>query len=221
MTTTAVRAPAGWLALLAGPVSFGIAGPALILPRVAADLAVSVASATVIVVAFGWGAAVGTPLLAGLLGHQGTRVALPFCGLLVAAGTLLVVTVPALPVLVVGSALQALGGAGLIVTAMHLAGSTAAMGLVTASLASVGAIAPLTGSLVADLLSWRLALALPAVSLLAIPVIVRRALPEPPSGSRFDALGAILLTSLVTALTAIPHLPLAAAGASVGAAVLL
>jgi DHA2 family metal-tetracycline-proton antiporter-like MFS transporter len=221
MTTMTVRVSAGQLALLAGPLSLGIAGPALILPKAAADLGVSVATATVIVVAFGWGVAVGTPLLAGLLGHKGTRFALMTCGLLVASGTLTVVTAPALPMLVVGNALQALGGAGLVVIAMHLAGSTAAMGFVTASLASVGAVAPLIGSLVADLVSWRAALALPVISLLAIPAVVRHALPEPPVGGRFDAAGAILLTAVVTALVAVPHSPLIAAGAAVVAVVLL
>lgn len=215
------RVSAGWLALLAGPLSLGIAGPALILPKVAADLGVSVTAATMLAVAFGWGTAVGTPLLAGLLGHKGPRFALMACGLLVVAGTLTVTTAPALPVLVVGNALQALGGAGMVVIAMHLAGSTAAMGFVTASLASVGAVAPLIGSLVADLASWRAALALPVISLLAIPAIIRKALPEAPAGGRFDALGALFLTAVVTALVAVPHAPLIAAAAAIVAVALL
>src|ERR1041384_7506337 len=44
------RPPAApWLALLAGPLSFGIAGPALILPTAAADLRVPVAAGTRVV----------------------------------------------------------------------------------------------------------------------------------------------------------------------------
>ncbi|RSM87909.1 MFS transporter [Kibdelosporangium aridum] len=221
MTTTALRVAAPWLALLAAPLSFGIAGLALILPEAAGALNVSVASATVIVVAFGWGVAVGTPLLAGLLSHKGTRFALLGCAALVALGTVLMVTVPVLAVLVVGSALQALGMAGQTVIAMHLAGSPAALGVVTASMASVGAISPLIGSVVADLLFWQAVLALPAISLLAIPAIIGRALPAPPVESRFDATGAILLTTLVTALTVVPHQPLIAATAAAVAAVLV
>ncbi|CAM4049831.1 MFS transporter [Kibdelosporangium persicum] len=222
MTTATVRVPSAWLALLAGPMSFGIAGSALVLPQAAAALDVSVASATMIVVAFGWGIAVGTPLLAGLLSHKGTRGTLLVCGLLVAAGTLLAVTVPTLLVLVVGSALQALGTAGLTVVAMHLAGSAATMGLITATLASVGAVAPLAGALVADELSWRAVFALPALSLLAIPVIAARAQPVDSDSDRpFDTVGAILVVALVTACTAVPHQPLPASAVVVGAVLLL
>ncbi|MCE7002524.1 MFS transporter [Kibdelosporangium philippinense] len=221
MTTAVVRVAAPWLALLAAPMSFGIAGLALILPEAADVLQVSLASATVIVVAFGWGIAVGTPLLAGLLSHKGTRFTLLACAALVGAGTVLMVAVPALPVLVVGSALQALGMAGQVVIAMHLAGTPAALGVVTASMASVGAVSPLAGSAVADLLSWQAVLALPALSLLAIPAIIGRALPAPPAERQFDATGAILVTALVTALTVVPHQPLIAAAAAVLAAVLV
>ncbi|MGP3923146.1 MFS transporter [Streptomyces sp. 8N616] len=215
------RIPALWLALLAGPLSFGIAGPALILDDMALDLGVSVGSATWTVTAFGWGIAVGTPLMAGLLSHRGTRVALTTCGLLVPAGAILVVTIPALPSLVLGSALQALGTAGLTATAMSLTDSARRMGVVTASLAVVGSTAPLVGSLVTDLLSWQFALALPILSVLAVPAVLRRAPLGAISRNRFDPVGAALVTVLVTALVFIPHRPAAAGACSIVAAVLL
>ncbi|MGP3952504.1 MFS transporter [Streptomyces sp. 7N604] len=215
------RVHALWLALLAGPLSFGIAGPALILDDMALDLGVSVGSATWTVTAFGWGIAVGTPLMAGLLSHRGARVALTACGLLVPAGAVLVVTIPALPSLVLGSALQALGTAGLTATAMSLTDSARRMGLVTASLAVVGSTAPLVGSLVTDLLSWRFALALPVLSVLAVPAVLRRAPLGAISRNRFDPVGAALVTVLVTALVFTPHRPAAAGACSIVAALLL
>lgn len=206
--------PAVWLALLAGPLSFGIAAPALILAEVARDLDVSTGAATWIVTAFGWGIAVGTPLMAGLLGRRGVRAALTACGLLVLGGAILVVAVPALPLLVLGSALQALGTAGLTATAMNLAGSARAMGLVTAALAMVGSISPLVGSLVSGMLSWQAALALPVLSLIAVPAVAHRApvskYESASSGEGFDPIGAVLLTALVTALVFVPHRPMAA-----------
>ncbi|WP_158893381.1 MFS transporter [Amycolatopsis anabasis] len=217
------RVPAPLLALLSGPLSFGITAPTLILGDAAADLGVSASAATWIVTAFGWGIAVGTPLLAGLLGHRGVRATLIACGVLVLTGAVLVVAVPVLPVLVLGSALQALGTAGLTVTAMDLADSPRAMGVVTATLAGVGATGLIIGSVVRDLLSWQAALALPVVSLLAIPAVAKRAPGggRPAASGRFDPTGAALLTTLVTALVFLPHHPAVAGPGAAVALVLL
>ncbi|MFI7438722.1 MFS transporter [Nonomuraea indica] len=197
--------PAGWLALLAGPMSFGIAGPALILPDVARDLGLPTATATWIATAFGWAIAVGTPLMAGLQSRRGARTALAVSAALVLLGAVLTLVAPALPMLVTGSALQGLGTAGLTTIAMSLAGSARAMGLVTASLATVGSTAPLVGDVVAGLLGWRAALALPVLSVLALPAVLRRRSVTPLSDARFDLPGAVLLTALVTALVFVPH----------------
>ncbi|MDQ8707910.1 MFS transporter [Streptomyces sp. LHD-70] len=233
-TTTPATAPAGQgrspaarpvpallLALIAGPLSFGIAGPSLVLDTIAGDLGTSADAVTWTVTAFGWGIAVGTPLMAGLLRHKGARTALSVCALLVIAGAALVFAVPVLPALIAGCALQALGTAGLTAAAMHLADtSPLRMGLVTASLAVVGSTAPLAGSLANDVLSWKLTLALPVLSVLAVPAVLRRAHSEP-SREHFDALGAVLLTALVTALVFVPHYPLPATLASAAALLLL
>ncbi|MEU8104404.1 MFS transporter [Nonomuraea muscovyensis] len=212
-------APAGWLALLAGPLSFGIAGPALILPDAARDLGLTTAAATWIVTAFGWAIAVGTPLAAGLQSRRGARTALATSAALVLLGAVLTLVAPALPALVAGSALQGLGTAGLTTIAMSLTGSARAMGLVTASLATVGSTAPLAGDVVADLLGWRAALALPVLSLLALPAVLRRRPVTPLSGARFDLPGAVLLTALVTALVFVPHAWQAAGAAAAVAGV--
>ncbi|WP_107400572.1 MFS transporter, partial [Streptomyces africanus] len=148
--------------------------------------------------------------------------ALTACGLLVLLGAGLVAGIPVLPVLVLGTALMGLGTAGLTATAMSLAGSPRAMGLVTASLAVVGSTAPLAGSLVNDLLSWQATLALPVLSAVAVPFAVARcAHGAPVTREPFDPLGAVLLTALVTALVFVPHQPLVAGVCSVLAAGLL
>ncbi len=216
------RISAPWLALLAGPLSFGIAGPLLILPDAAAALGTGIATVTWIVTAFGWGIAVGTPLLAGLQSHRGVRTALLTCAALVLAGAIAVATVPWLPVLIAGSALQGLGTAGFTTMAMSLAGSARAMGLVTSSLAVVGSASPLIADLVGDALGWQLALALPALSLLGVPAALRPGRNVTPAEpSRFDLAGAILVTAMVTALVLVPHFRLPAAIAVAVIAVLL
>ncbi|MEW2386421.1 MFS transporter [Micromonospora sp. NPDC047707] len=206
------RVPAPWLVLLSGPLSFGITGPALILDSIAADIGVAITSATWIVSAYGWGIAVGTPLLAGLITRRGVPTLLAISGGLVALGALLVVTVPALSALIIGFGLQAVGAAGLTATAMSLADSPRRMGLITAALASFGAVAPLLGSVIDSVLSWQLVLAMPTVCLLAIPVVGRYTKGLRGTREAFDVRGAALLTALVTALVFVPTWPGVAAG---------
>ncbi|MEU6857334.1 MFS transporter [Glycomyces sp. NPDC046736] len=216
------RAPAVALAALAGPMSFGITGPALVLGDIARDLDVTIPAATTVVTAFGWGIAVGTPTMGALLTRYGPRVALSLCSLLIAAGAALVLAVPALPALVVGSGLQALGSAGMVVVAMSLAASPAAMGAVTSSLAGVGAVAPLIGIQVSAALSWQAVLAMTLLSLIAVPFVLRSVgRGTEVEAPRFDAWGALLLTALVTALVFVPQRPLPALVAVAVTAVLL
>ncbi|WP_220447253.1 MFS transporter [Nonomuraea deserti] len=163
----------------------------------------------------------GTPLVAGLQRRRGVRTALLVGAALVLLGAPLVVLAPALPFLVAGSALQGLGPAGLTTIAMSIAGSARAMGLVTASLATVRAASPLAGDVVAGTLGWRATLALPALSLAAVPFVLRRRPVTPLSGSTFDMAGAALLTALVTALVFVPHTWLPAGGAALAVGALL
>ncbi|MCT2590785.1 MFS transporter [Streptomyces sp. N2-109] len=231
--------PAVALAALAGPVSFGITGPTLVLGDIAHDLEVSIPAATSVVTAYGWGIAVGTPTMGVLVARRGVRAALAVCALLIAVGAGLVLTVPVLAALVVGAGLQALGAAGMVVVAMSLADSARAMGMVTSSMAGLGALAPLIGTRVSSALSWPAALAMTVLSLAAIPAVLRGAERHRPgasrlpqdrgraadratgAGSRFDALGATLLVGLVTALVLVPRHPLPAGGVALAAVVLL
>ncbi|MFY1594673.1 MFS transporter [Micromonospora sp. WMMD737] len=209
------RVATPWLALLAGPLSYGIAAPALLLDDVARATRTDEQAAAAGVTAFGWGIALGTPLLAALLARCGVRAVLTVSTVLLGAGTLLLVLVPSVPALVAGAAVQALGSAGLTVTAMKLADSARQMGVVTASLAVVGATGPLTGALVADISSWQAALALPLLAVLAVPAARRGTTSPEAAPASFDPLGMVLLSMLVTAAVLIPHRPLVAGTATV------
>ncbi|GAA0908437.1 hypothetical protein GCM10009559_77640 [Pseudonocardia zijingensis] len=213
------RVAAPWLALLAAPLSFGIGGPALVLADIARDTGTTVASATWVVTAFGWGISVGTPLLAGLLARRGVRGTLATCAVLVLLGAVLVNAHPTMAVVALGTALLGLGTAGLLACAMTLAEGARTMGLISAALAALGATGPLVGSLAGSLIDWRASLTLPALGLLALPVVLRR---PGPGGATvtapFDVTGAALLMALVTALVTIPHQPLPAAVAAALAA---
>ncbi|MGX1881029.1 MFS transporter [Streptomyces sp. NPDC055287] len=216
------RVPALWLALLATPVAAGANSPVLILPDMAGSFGVRPASVTWLVTAFAWAMAVGTPLMASLLRRRGLRTTLRVSTVLVLAGTLLVTLAPWMALALPGRAAQAVGGAGLVTSAMSLAGSVRRMGVITAGFGVLGALGPLLGSLLADAFSWRVSLAVSVLALLALPAVTRGAprtapLPTAP----FDTRGASLLVALATALVFVPHHPLPGAGAALAAAALL
>ncbi|MFH8887360.1 MFS transporter [Streptomyces sp. NPDC017949] len=217
--------PALLLALMAAPLAAGANAPVLIVPDVAGSLGVPVGAAAQLLTAFGWAVAVATPLLAGLLRHRGTAALLRLSAALVLAGALIVAVSPWLPLTLLGRCAQAAGGAGFVAVAIGLAGTARRMGVVSAGFGVLGAAGPLLGKALAETASWRLALALPVVALLAVPAVGRRAAAtraaSAPAPGRFDARGAVLLTALVTALVLLATAPLAALGAALVAAALL
>ncbi|MEU9038623.1 MFS transporter [Streptomyces sp. NPDC048352] len=214
--------PVLWLALLATPIAAGANAPVLILPDMAASLGVTTAGAAWLLTGFGWAIAVGTPLLAGLLRRRGLAAVLRLATVLVLAGTLLVAASPWLPLTLAGRCAQAAGGAGLVAAAISLAGTARRMGVLSAGFGMLGAAGPLLGRALADGASWRIALTVQAVSLLAVPAVLRRAgAGTPPAPGRFDGRGAALLTALATALVLLPTAPLAALAAALVAAALL
>ncbi|MEV4443056.1 MFS transporter [Streptomyces sp. NPDC049577] len=217
------QVPGFWLALLGAPLGLSSTSPALILPDMAGDLGVSVATVTWFVTVFFWAIAVGTPLVAGIVRRRGLRPALMMSACCVAAGVVLVVASPWFPLIVLGRAAQAFGGAGLVTIGMNLAGSPRRMGLITAGASMCGAVGPLGGSLIADAWSWHVSLALSAVTLLAVPAVARYTSPAPTAEprTRFDFPGAAATVALVTSLVFVPHHPVPAAVAAVVAAVLV
>lgn len=225
---------AAWLALLATPAAAGANSPVLILPDMADDLGTSTATAAWFVTAFAWAMAVGTPLMAGLQRRRGVRATLRLSAALVAAGAALVALAPWLPLALAGRAAQAAGAAGLITLALSLGGTARRMGVITSGFGVLGATGPLLGSWLGDTVSWRLALCVSAVALLAVPAVARTAPAAPPAvppavptaANRterhpFDARGAALLTVLASALVLIPRYPAAALPVALVLALLL
>ncbi|WP_125261984.1 MFS transporter [Streptomyces alboflavus] len=215
------QVPAFWLALLAAPVAAGANAPVLILPDMARSLGVATATATWMVTAFAWAMAAGTPLLAALLRRRGLKPLLRLSTALVVGGTVLVAIAPWLPVALAGRVGQSLGGAGLVAAAMNLAGSARRMGVISSGFGVMGAAGPLLGATLTDAVSWRLAFAVSAIALLAVPAVARYARDAQPGEGRFDARGATLLIALATALILLPTAPLPAVAAALLTAVLL
>ncbi|WP_079027214.1 MFS transporter [Embleya scabrispora] len=206
------RVPALALALLAAPLAISANSPVLILPDIAADLGVSSATGSWLVSVFGWAVAIGTPLAAALIRRRGARSTLTLSAAMAALGTVAVALSPWLPLLLAGRAAQAFGGAGLTAVALNLAGSVRRMGVITALFGMCGAVGPTAGVVLGDVLSWRVPLIASAVGLLAVPFVARRAPARPAAADadRFDPVGALLTTVLVSALVLVPQYPLPA-----------
>ncbi|MFF4604378.1 MFS transporter [Streptomyces sp. NPDC001339] len=204
--------PALLLGLLATPAALSANSVTMALPEIGEDLGVSVGSATWIATVFGLLMAVCTPLMAALLKRRGVRAVVLGCAVLVAVGTLLVVVAGAMPLLIAGRGAQAIGGSGLVTTAINLAGTPRRMGVVTAGSGILGALGPLAGSLLTAQVSWHAALSLSALALAAVPGVLRAApaLPEEDPRRPFDVVGAVVLMLLVSALVFIPRFPLPA-----------
>ncbi|MFJ6069785.1 MFS transporter [Streptomyces sp. NPDC093065] len=208
-TSSGHRVPIAWLALLATPVAAGANAPVLILDDVGRSLGVGTATAAWVVTAFAWAMAVGGPVLATLLRHRGTRTTLRFGAVLVVAGTALVAAAPWLPLVFLGRAAQATGGAGLIAVAMNLAGDARRMGVISAGFGMLGAVGPLLGRFLTHTTSWRVALAVSVVAVTAVPAVTRHTgAAAPTARDRVDTRGAVLLTALATGVILLPSQPL-------------
>ncbi|MFH8617005.1 MFS transporter [Streptomyces sp. NPDC017979] len=201
------------LGLLATPTALSTNATTTALPDVAHDVGVSVSTATWLATVFGLAVAVGTPLAAALLRHRGIRAVVLVSAALIVVGTVAVAVSESMPGLLVGRAAQALGGSGLVTTAINLAGTPRRMGVVTAGSGMCGALGPLAGSLLSDHLSWHVPLALSALALLAVPYVVLRApAHQRDEGARapFDAVGAALTVALICALVLLARFPVPA-----------
>jgi MFS family permease len=185
--------PVLWLVLLASPVAAANNATVLILDDIGTALDTTAATASWLATVFALVLAVATPLQAALMRHRGRRTVLFTSAALVAAGTLIVLVSPWLPLAVAGRATQAAGGAGLNVLAIALAGSARRIGAISAGMGSFGAVSPLIGTQLTDVLSWRVALCLLAITLIAVPVVSRRLAPGAAGTGRFDGWGALLV----------------------------
>ncbi|WP_244202009.1 MFS transporter [Streptomyces diastatochromogenes] len=221
MSESSRSVPILWLALLATPVAAANNAAVLILGDMSRSLGITTATGSWLVTVFALALAIATPLIATLLRRRGTRAALWLSAAFVAVGTLLVAVSPWLPLTLVGRAGQAAGGAGMMAIAMNLAGTARRMGVISAGSGMLGAVGPLVGERLTDAVSWRAALSILVITLLAVPAVSRHTTQAPPAEGRFDARGAVLLAVLSSGLVLLPSNPLPALAVAAVAAVLL
>ncbi|MFE7484428.1 MFS transporter [Streptomyces sp. NPDC057552] len=190
---------------LFGPVVFGVTAAGVALPAVASALGSPPAATAWVLTAHALALGVGTALAGRLADTRGVRATLLIGSLTLGVGALVCLLAPGLGVLVAGRFVQAAGSGAMAAGAMALTASAApavrprVLAGFGATMAVFSAGATLAGGVLTAWLSWRLALVLPVLSLLAVPFCLPAA-PKPGNRGRpLDLPGAGLLTLAVSA----------------------
>jgi MFS family permease len=189
------------LGMLAGVASMGTAGAAVVLPSLAEDVGVATVTSAWVISGFSLCYGVAMAVHGRLADLMGLRLPLSAGAALMAVGALLAAVAPNFGVLMVGRVLQGSGGAAIpvlgmaVVSAQYTGGPRARALAVATGVSAAGAcLGPLVGGVLDALFSWRVAVGLPAVALLLLPLIWRR-IPTEGTGARLDLLGAGLVAA--------------------------
>lgn len=185
---------------LFGPVVFGITAAGVALPDVGSSLDASATATAWVLTAHALALGVGTALFGRLADTRGVRAALLLGSSALAVGAVICLVAPNLGVLVAGRFVQAAGSGAMAACAMALTASVpperrpqvfAGFG---ATMAVFSAGATLAGGVLTAWVTWRIALVLPALSLLVVPLCLAGAPARKGSGRSTDLPGAALLT---------------------------
>ena len=211
---------------------FGLAGTStsavtVALPQLAAELAITPATAVWIISGYAVALAVATPTHGRLADMVGIRLPLTVGVAAMGLGALVSALAPSFPVLMVARIVQGVGAAAVPVLATALisarwqgAQQGAALGRIAGVSATISALGPLAGGALESLGGWRLAVALPVVGAAAIPALWRAA-PSGGTGEPIDKLGALLVAVAASGLVLVLQSPSAGAVAATVGAVLL
>lgn len=195
------------LGLLIGPTALGVSASAVALPAIATEMRIGTGTAAWVLSAYALALGVGTVLFGRIADSWGVRTSLRTGVLLLTAGSLGCAVAPSLGVLVAGRLAQGVAAGAMASSAFTLAASAeaarrgAVIGMLTATMAVFAGGATLVGGAATVALSWRVAVALPALSLVIVPLCRRLASGHPGrAGAPVDVAGAGLLTLAAGAL---------------------
>ncbi|ARQ70957.1 MFS transporter [Streptomyces marincola] len=185
---------------LFGPAVFGVTAAGVALPDVASALDATPSAVAWVLTAHALALGVGTALFGRLADSRGLRTSLLLGSLVLAVGAAVCLFAPNLPVLVAGRFVLAAGSGAMTSVAVTLSASVApadrpkVLAGFGATMAVFSASATLAGGVFTEWVTWRVALILPALSLLAVPLCLRPAAARAASGRPLDLPGAVLLT---------------------------
>ena len=215
------------LGSLVGLTGLGSAAVAVALPDLVQDLDVSPDRGAWVISAYAITMAVGTGLYGRGADNAGVRTPLATGVVLLSLGAILAAAAPNYLSLLAARVLQGCGaGAAPVLTYAVIrlkydggVRSTALGNLAGAAVAGM-ALGPIAGGLLTESISWRAAMAVPALALVVL-AILWRSLPSGGSGARLDYAGALMVTGLSAGLMLLVQSPALGANASAAGLVLV
>jgi len=223
---------ARWTALVLG-VLFGLtatgsSAAAVVLPEIRSDLQLGAAQAAWVLSIYALALAVTTAVYGRVADVVGIRTPLITGVLVMATGAGLSAMAPAMPLLLLGRALQGAGGGSVPVLTTALVSArfsgavrTTALGRLAGVSAAISALGPLLGGAAAAAGGWRAAVALPAVGVVLLPFVARAA-PVEGAGGHLDLTGAALVAGTASGLVLLlQSVSAGAVVAGIGAGLLL
>ncbi len=215
------------LGILFGLTAMGSSATAIAVVPMAAAYGISVGAATWTISLYALLLGIGTAVYGRIADLRGPRGPMTFGVVLMSAGALVAALSPWFPLHLVARLVQGAGAAavatlGAAVISSRYAEPDKARALVRlASIAAaVTSLGPLLGGAVVDLLSWRVAVALPMLGLLVL-VPLWSVMPTGGTGARLDLVGAALTALAAGGVVLLVQSPSVGVGVAVVGAVLL
>jgi MFS family permease len=207
----------GRFSLLLG-VLFGLTGMStsavtVALPQLAADLGITATGAVWMVSGYTVSLAVATPMHGRLADMIGIRAPLCVGIATMTVGAAAAALAPSFPVLIVARVLQGVGAAAVPVLATALVAArmegsvrAGALGRIAGAAATLGSLGPTIGGAAEAVGGWRLAVAIPVLGALALPLLYK-ASPSTGTGERMDWTGAALVAVAASGLVLLLQSP--------------
>ncbi|MFA4929042.1 MAG: MFS transporter [Patulibacter sp.] len=202
------------LGLFLVPASLGITAVSVSMGEMSAGLGLTEAEAVWALAGYVLAHAISLAALGRLGDTHGVVSVLRIALVLLVLGTVLTAAATSLVTLTAGRLVQGFGAGGVpvavfAITGLRFAGPTrvAVLATVTAMIGIVSGAGALIGGTVTDLVSWRVAVSLPVLSVLSAPWIFRLAPPAAAGGQRVDVYGATLLTIWAAAFVLLLETP--------------
>jgi MFS family permease len=199
---------------LIAPVALGASTIAVALPALSRDLGLSDPQAVWALAGYVLATAMSVAVFGRLGDARGVRAVLLSAAGLIAVGALVSALSDSFGMLIAGRLIQGAGAGAMPVAGFAIVGArfegaqrAAVLGVATAFLSVVSGSGTLIGGAIADVVSWRLVVLLPALSLPAILAVLPLAPAAPARGRRLDVAGAALVAVLSSALVLLLETP--------------
>ncbi len=181
--------------------ALGSTGVSLVLPLIADEFDVGLGVAAWLITSYALAFAMGAAVYGRLVDVVGIRIPFAIAMGLYAIGALISVSAPDFAVLLGGRIVHSIGAACLPVLAPALLSGlfdhderSLALGRFHGFATVLGALGPVLGGVIGDLLGWRAVMALPLLGLPAFAMLWR-SLDVPGTGARLDVLGAVVVST--------------------------